>query len=158
MSSGCNQHASARPWPFALLLLVLSLPKLLPSCSFPQLWHPENGGNQRSATGERGDSQRRGERTPRACVSPCSCVSSPSLQNRTFVPNHWITHERLPAMSWLLPLGCTLKLSRLIRKTQLKLFILLAMHKVEMQKEVKPVDCWLRSDPGNLGLPSTASQ
>ena len=63
---------------------------------------------------ERGDSQRRGERTPRACVSPCSCVSSPSLQNRTFVPNHWITHERLPAMSWLLPLGCTLKLSRLI--------------------------------------------
>ena len=31
-------------------------------------------------------------------------------------------------------------------------------HKVEMQWEVKPVDCWLRSDPGNLGLPSTASQ
>ena len=107
---------------------------------------------------ERGDSQRRGERTPRACVSPCSCVSSPSLQNRTFVPNHWITHERLPAMSWLLPLGCTLKLSSLVRKTQLRLFILLAMHKVEMQKEVKPVDCWLRSDPGNLGLPFTASQ
>ena len=47
---------------------------------------------------------------------------------------------------------------RLIRKTKLKLFILLAMHKVEMQKEVKPVDCWLRSDPENLGLPSTASQ
>ena len=110
---------------------------------------------------ERGDSQRRGERTPRACVSPCSCVSSPSLQNRTFVPNHWITHERLPAMSWLLPLGCTLKLSILIKKGHIlscSMFILLAMHKVEMQKEVKPVDCWLRSDPGNLGLPSTASQ
>ena len=56
------------------------------------------------------------------------------------------------------PLAAPSSLAGLIRKTQLKLFILLAMHKVEMQKEVKPVDCWLRSDPGNLGLPSTASQ
>ena len=87
---------------------------------------------------EGGDSQSPGALTRSlVCVSLCSCVSSP-LPNLTFVPNQWITHERLSAMS------CPLRpQARQVNRRRHDQSWPAYLHKVEeMQKEVKPANQW----------------
>ena len=104
--SGCNQRASkctsmTNPTPRACSPLVLSLQLLLQCCcSFLQLWHPENGGNQRSEAreGRRLPAEPQGANTQGLCVTLQLCFVT-TLPNLTFVPNQRITHEWLPAMS-----------------------------------------------------------
>ena len=110
-------------------LLVLSLQLLLQCCSFLQLWHPENGGNQRSeARGRLPEPQ--GANTRGLCVT---------LQLRFITiaklnfPSQPADHTRVAPSYVMHPFA--FELTRLIEGATTKVGPA-CLHKVEMQKEV----------------------
>ena len=110
-------------------LLVLSLQLLLQCCSFLQLWHPENGGNQRSeARGRLPEPQ--GANTRGLCVT---------LQLRFITiaklnfPSQPADHTRVAPSYVMHPFA--FELTRLIEGGTTKVGPA-CLHKVEMQKEV----------------------
>ena len=91
-------------------LLVLSLQLLLQCCcSFLQLWHPENGGNQRSEARGRRLPEPQGANTQGLCVTLQLCFITIAKLNFRSQP---ADHTRV-APSYVMP-PCALKLTRLI--------------------------------------------
>ena len=131
-------------------LLVLSLQLLLQCCSFLQLWHPENGGNQRSeARGRLPEPQ--GANTRGLCVT---------LQLRFITiaklnfPSQPADHTRVAPSYVMHPFA--FELTRLIEGGTTKVGLPACTKWKCKRKFSQPTAGW-RSDPGNLGLPSTES-
>ena len=123
-------------------------------CSFLQLWHPENGGNQRSEAREerRLPLEPQGGNTQGLCVTLQLCFITIAKPNFRSQP---VDHTRV-APSYVMP-PCALKLTRLIEGGTTKVGLPACTKWKCKRKFSQPTTAGWRSDPGNLGLPSTES-
>ena len=119
--------------------------------SFLQLWHPENGGNQRSEARGRRLPEPQGANTQGLCVTLQLCFITIAKLNFRSQP---ADHTRV-APSYVMP-PCALKLTRLIEGGTTKVGLPACTKWKCKRKFSQPTAGW-RSDPGNLGLPSTES-
>ena len=138
--------------PLSCSSLVLSLQLLLQcNCSFLQLWHLENGGSQRSEARGRRLPEPQGANTQGLCVTLQLCFITIAKLNFRSQP---ADHTRV-APSYVMP-PCALKLTRLIEGGTTKVGLPACTKWKCKRKFSQPAAGW-RSDPGNLGLPSTES-
>ena len=142
------------PRSYSPLVLSLQLLLLQCCCSFLQLWHPENGGNQRSEAREerRLPLEPQGGNTQGLCVTLQLCFITIAKPNFRSQP---VDHTRV-APSYVMP-PCALKLTRLIEGGTTKVGLPACTKWKCKRKFSQPTTAGWRSDPGNLGLPSTES-